>query len=116
MTRQVKVSPPQRRHLEALPYSVSWWGGKPHSRPFPGFNTATHDRLYARGWMQRTGGDGRGTARYEITQTGRRALQLCRRPSDDCCMGAGCSNPEVCDAHGKPCGYPGTVEEWRGGQ
>lgn len=28
-------------------------------------------------------------------------------PSDYCCMGAGCSNPDVCnDEIGRPCGVP----------
>jgi len=35
-----------------------------------------------------------------------------RLPSNFCCLNFGCENPEVCDAIGKPCGYPGEADEW----
>lgn len=75
------VTQPQRKHLEAAPYSVAWWGGKVHARPFDGFNSATHDRLVARGWIKRVSGE-RGVSNYEITLAGRHALEEARATGD----------------------------------
>ena len=35
-----------------------------------------------------------------------------RLPSNFCCLNFGCENPQVCNAIGKPCGYPGEADEW----
>lgn len=35
------------------------------------------------------------------------------RPSEACCLTFGCSHPKACDEIGMPCGWPGTVAEWR---
>lgn len=36
------------------------------------------------------------------------------KPSEACCLTFGCSNPAACDDEiGMPCGWPGTVAEWR---
>ena len=38
------------------------------------------------------------------------------KPSESCCLNFGCENPQICDAHGMPCGWPGTADEWRRNQ
>ncbi len=73
--KPLKLSKSQVTHLKALPYSVAWWGGKVHAKPFAGFNSKTHDALAERGFLRRVGGSA-GCADYATTAAGRGALQI----------------------------------------
>lgn len=75
MTTITHISASERNHLTRAPYNITWWGGKPHSRPIERFNMGTHCRLIKRGWLRATRVDG-FTTEYTLTAAGRVALTL----------------------------------------
>lgn len=72
-----KLSESQRRGLTFLlePWTVNWWGGKPHSSWPKELNARTYDKLISSGLIKRSAVRGSAFRQsVQITAAGRAAL------------------------------------------